>query len=604
MMDARSAEGLKALLEIGWNHFDKGHFAEALEAYNVAVQRNPANPHCYHLRGQCYLMQGLYTEAMAEFTHAIQINPRCAGDYYGRGDCFRHQGQLADAMQEYSKALKLDPRFAGAYWGRGDCLLAQGRFDEGITEFTSALRADPQYERAYFGRAECFRCKGMPHEAELDAEKALELDPSGLDTRQLLNKLLQDKQRVSNQITGRAEAARTQTISERQGYNVFQPASSVIEDEYAGQQQFFQRQQQESIPGHTHLQGLQQSGYTKQVVPVAMQYQLPFAVQSQPQNQQPVGSQYAAPGVDTPKTWAQPNLSAANKMQHQASSQNVVTQQSAADLTQLSQKMHTTSATHAPPQRNTAQSTTTLPRGSQAGSQKAAAIKSCASDSEEDDPAHWSEQDKQSLQEIEIALKNGNLSGEELKKLKKQRRAMRNRASATASRQRKKHYLQNLEQELADLQSLQGRLQIRETRLKVVQTTRDKQLQLLREENQQLQNDHARASEENAALKDTVAQHEKTMRRKRAVKLGDQGSAHAAMDMNALGDCHALSSSWPPADCVPQYVLFGMAEIQKYHEKQEGQRSSIEGLYERERVIHAAVESTAATLAAAEAQCT
>ena len=63
----------------GWKHFDRGNFKEARQAYNVAVQKNPDNPHCYHLRGQCYLMQGLYEEAMVEFSTAIKVNPRCAG---------------------------------------------------------------------------------------------------------------------------------------------------------------------------------------------------------------------------------------------------------------------------------------------------------------------------------------------------------------------------------------------------------------------------------------------------------------------------------------------------------------------------------------------
>jgi tetratricopeptide (TPR) repeat protein len=161
---------------------DMGNFKEAREAYDIAVQKNPDNPHCYHLRGQCYLMQGMYDQAMTEFSTAISVNPRCAGgpsltllscspssavaaqrtlsqapsvgatipahlhcrrghswrasdgggggsagDYYGRGDCYRHQGRLNEAMNEYSHALKLDPQFAGACWGRGDCLLAQVR---------------------------------------------------------------------------------------------------------------------------------------------------------------------------------------------------------------------------------------------------------------------------------------------------------------------------------------------------------------------------------------------------------------------------------------------------------------------------------------------
>lgn len=105
MEDPATAD-LKTLLEIGWKHFvslncfllrfslpklppirvaqepalqDRGSFKEALNAYNIAVEKNPDNPHCYHLRGQCFLMQGQYDLAMREFSAAVKINPQCAG---------------------------------------------------------------------------------------------------------------------------------------------------------------------------------------------------------------------------------------------------------------------------------------------------------------------------------------------------------------------------------------------------------------------------------------------------------------------------------------------------------------------------------------------
>ena len=70
---------------------------------------------------------------------------------------------------------------------------------------------------------------------------------------------------------------------------------------------------------------------------------------------------------------------------------------------------------------------------------------------EEVDSCNWSQKDQESLAQIEALLNAGNLDPEEMKTLKKQRRAMRNRASATASRQRKKEYLRNLETHMNEL---------------------------------------------------------------------------------------------------------------------------------------------------------
>ena len=73
-------------------------------------------------------------------------------------------------------------------------------------------------------------------------------------------------------------------------------------------------------------------------------------------------------------------------------------------------------------------------------------------DSDEDmDSSNWSQKDQESLAQIEAMLNAGNLDPGQLKSLKKQRRAMQLRASATASRQRKKEYLQNLERHMSEL---------------------------------------------------------------------------------------------------------------------------------------------------------
>ena len=173
--------------------------------------------------------------------------------------------------------------------------------------------------------------------------------------------------------------------------------------------------------------------------------------------------------------------------------------------------------------------------------------------------------------QIEMKLANSHsLSADEIKKLKKERRAMRNRASATASRQRKKNYLQNLETQLADLQSEQTRLQIRESRLQAAQATRDQHTDLLQEHSRHMQGQKATATEENRMLQQDKSRMVESMRKLRIAKLGDlDSSPHAGMDISVLRKCHALSSSWPPADCVPRYVMLGMAEIEKYHEQKE-----------------------------------
>ena len=93
---------------------------------------------------------------------------------------------------------------------------------------------------------------------------------------------------------------------------------------------------------------------------------------------------------------------------------------------------------------------------------------------EEVDSSNWSQKDQESLAQIEALLNAGNLDPEQAKSLKKQRRAMRNRASATASRQRKKEYLQNLERHMNELANSNTLLLTSVARMTEAESAREK----------------------------------------------------------------------------------------------------------------------------------
>ena len=99
---------------------------------------------------------------------------------------------------------------------------------------------------------------------------------------------------------------------------------------------------------------------------------------------------------------------------------------------------------------------------------------------EEVDSSNWSQKDQESLAQIEAMLNAGNLDPEQTKSLKKQRRAMRNRASATASRQRKKEYLQNLERHMNELANSNTLLLTSVARMTEAEEAREKHNSLVR----------------------------------------------------------------------------------------------------------------------------
>lgn len=116
-----------------------------------------------------------------------------------------------------------------------------------------------------------------------------------------------------------------------------------------------------------------------------------------------------------------------------------------------------------------------------AGSRSGGAVFTAGYDSDEEvDSSNWSQKDQDSLAQIESMLNSSNLDPEQAKSLKKQRRAMRNRASATASRQRKKEYLQNLERHMNELANSNTLLLTSVARMTEAETAREKHNLLVR----------------------------------------------------------------------------------------------------------------------------
>jgi hypothetical protein len=188
------------------------------------------------------------------------------------------------------------------------------------------------------------------------------------------------------------------------------------------------------------------------------------------------------------------------------------------------------------------------------------------------------------LNEIDPSL----LTPEETKKLKRTRRAIRNRESATASRMRRKEYIESLEKRTSELCSENAMLDLSVAEMKMREKAKAEELERVRQENNQLRAEsYANRAENHQLRQDKQAIEE----RLKNVKLVDGPEAEALENTSGPG-------TWPlpkkraPREKATRYIA-GLSGYQS-------QRVGEDPLSPAARVAKEAAEQAAAAQAAAQ----
>ncbi|MCS6841548.1 MAG: tetratricopeptide repeat protein [Roseiflexus sp.] len=176
--DAPLADVAQTFFRLGWLYqVSDNNPAQAIAAYDRALELDPKNAIACYNRGLARRAQGDLTQAIADYTCAIELNSEYVSAYLSRGSARRAQGDLAGALADYKHALKLDPRSANAYIGRGLTYYDQGNLTQAIYDYTAAISFDPKNVIAYNNRGLARRAQGDVAGAIVDYNRAIELDP-------------------------------------------------------------------------------------------------------------------------------------------------------------------------------------------------------------------------------------------------------------------------------------------------------------------------------------------------------------------------------------------------------------------------------------------
>ena len=100
----------QAHLAVGWTHYVRGEFQEALEEFNAASEGLPNDAEIIALIGYTHRRLGNWTEVFRAFGEATRLNPRDATLSYDLGGhSFGVTHRYEDAVRAYDRAMTLAP---------------------------------------------------------------------------------------------------------------------------------------------------------------------------------------------------------------------------------------------------------------------------------------------------------------------------------------------------------------------------------------------------------------------------------------------------------------------------------------------------------------
>lgn len=140
-----------------WNEkgailYGECHYAEAIDAFNKAIEKNPGFAYAYHNRGTAYGKLKEYGSAISDFSRAIALDGTYATAYGGRGFAYYGLGDYEHAAADFSKAIVLKPSYAEAYYGRGNVYMNFQHYEEAMRDYEKALALNPQLDAAKANR--------------------------------------------------------------------------------------------------------------------------------------------------------------------------------------------------------------------------------------------------------------------------------------------------------------------------------------------------------------------------------------------------------------------------------------------------------------------
>ena len=220
----------------------KGHYAEAVQSYSIAVRLKPDDAEAHNNFGTALLNKGQIDQAISQFQEALRLKPDYAEAHCNFGTALLNKGQIDQAIDQYHEAIRLKPDYAdarnnlriallkkgkidqafsqpqeaprlkpddvGSHYDLGTALLKKGQIDQAISQFEEAIRLKPDYAKAHGNLGIALGMKGQIDKAIIQLQEAMRLKPDDAAAHYNLGTALGMKGQIDEAIREYQEAIR------------------------------------------------------------------------------------------------------------------------------------------------------------------------------------------------------------------------------------------------------------------------------------------------------------------------------------------------------------------------------------------------------------
>jgi tetratricopeptide (TPR) repeat protein len=146
-VDRAEAEALddpKAMEAVAILHERMGHTDQAIQAYQLAIERHPESAICFARLGDIYRRRSMPDDARAMYERAVELDRNDPGTLVQLADLYLDGGQAKGALRLLEHAVKVDPGHAEANMLLGNVYMKLGKSKQAVQQYErSAVLSKP-----------------------------------------------------------------------------------------------------------------------------------------------------------------------------------------------------------------------------------------------------------------------------------------------------------------------------------------------------------------------------------------------------------------------------------------------------------------------------